>query len=148
MSLLDANAPHQIVPIVAPISRDPAASGRVKNLAVGGGTFHRQIMAIGPGEYAIHPRYAKQGWAFLEDLYAAEDNMAGWELYQRYLHLAATGRTSVSFPFDRLPREVQTRQRCGVPDDFADEFAVKPTTGKIDAGDPVEPEARGKRRAS
>lgn len=140
MALVLANAPHKIVPIVAPISNDPSNSGRVKNLRIGGGVNQRQLMRTTSG-VQVHPEWAGRGWVLLEDLYEAEGNAEGWAFYQRYLEAWNDNRTRVSFPFERLPLEVQRRQRCGLPDEFADDFAVKPTTGKADDGAPAKRKA-------
>ena len=134
----NARDPYRVVPVVAPISNDPNTSGRVRNLHVGGGVVHKQIIASGGG-WEVHPTFARAGWILLRDLYLAENNEAGWELYLKYLNHWATGLTKSSFPESHLPKEVQRRRKSAAVDEFAmDDFRIKPTTGTTVPPTPID----------
>ena len=125
------DTPLTIVPIVSPATNDPSTSGRIKNLACGGTIQHRQLMPV-DGIYAVHPRWARQGWKLLEDFYLEESNPEGWKKYQRYIDAWRRNLIKVAFPQEDLPKAVRERQTCGVASEVASEFRVKPTTGKIE----------------
>lgn len=135
---VDGRKPYTIVPVVAPLSADPNTSGKVRNLHCGGGVCHRQLMGTNDG-YEIHPVWHRKGWRLLRDMYAEEegDDGPGWRLYQEYIRLWQAEKTRKPFPFSRLPKAVQERQRCLEADPFAeDNFRISPTTGAL-----VEPPA-------
>jgi len=129
--LLDASSDPIIIPVVTPQTGDPSSSGRVRNLPVSPQAVPAWLESRGGGRYAIKGVYAERGYVKLEDLYAAEDNVAGWERYKRYLVAWKAGTTRVRFPLSALPAEVRRRQTVIVDDEFSDEFAgtPKPTTG-------------------
>lgn len=128
-----ASALFRYFPIVAPISADPAASGRVINLPCGGGVNHAQVEPVydGRGEvvnYVLRASYRERGWLTLRDAYLIDGNEEGWAKYQRYLKAFTAGTTRHRFPAEDLPAEVLRRQKASLPDEFA---PVAPTTGKI-----------------
>lgn len=81
------------------------------------------------GTWIIRSEYRDAGFSLLESLYDDEGNAEGWELYERYIAAWQSGATRSPFPRDKLPKEVIVRQSCGADPEFADEFAVPPTTG-------------------
>lgn len=133
-----ASAPFRIVPVVSPISNDPASSGRVMNLPCGGGTNHAQVEPVydrdgNVRDYAIRASYRERGWLTLKEAYMLDDDEEGWQKYQRYIKASQSGMTRHRFPPEDLPREVLRRQKVSLPDEFA---PVAPTTGKLAAGEP------------
>ena len=148
----DAQAPYSIVPVVAPVSNDPNTSGKIRNLHVGGGVQHQQLVTVTDPRtgrilgHEINPAHHRAGWRKLEDLYHEEGNAEGWLKYKRYLQAWRDGTTKVSFPSHLLPKAVIERQRAMVPDEFADEFRTKPTTGAIVEGKPADEPAKPSKR--
>lgn len=140
----NASTPYRVIPVVSPASADPNTSGRVRNLHVGGGVFHKQLSRAG-NTWLVESSYERAGWRLLEDCYREERDEAGWERYKRYLDHWAKGLTSSTFPEEWLPRFVQDRRKGHAVDEFArkDEYRVKPTTG-----DTTPPTPRGKRGAT
>lgn len=126
-----ASSVPTIVPLVAPISGDPAQSGRIANIPATPQIHVRWLERDDEGSWIVKAKFAKQGWILLEDLYAAEGDHEGWAYYQRYLEKWQAGKTRVSFPKDRLPKEVLRRQNGGADPEFHDEFASAPTTGRV-----------------
>lgn len=130
--LVDASSSPQIIPVVSPVSADPANSGRVRNLPCSPASKPPQLEKLSDGSYAVRAEWARKGWVLLQSLYEAEDNTEGWAKYERYLKAWQTGTARVSFPVDALPVEVQRRMSMAMADaEFGGEFAskVKPTTG-------------------
>lgn len=125
------NSIPPVVPIVAPISNDPSNSGRVLNLRPTPQITHKWLERSKAGAWIIRAEYRDAGWRMLREIYESEGDEEGWVYYKRYLEKWAAGTTRVSFPKDRLPKEVQHRQACGHALDHEDEFARPPTTGKI-----------------
>lgn len=125
-AFIQHDADYVRVPIVEPASNDKASSGRIRILSCGGGVRHRQVMRTREG-YVIHPDYAERGWVLLRDLYIAEDNRDGWELYKRHLEVGAGAvpgkATRRTFPDELLPREVHNRRKAADGDAFEDVFA-------------------------
>lgn len=148
-----ARAPYKVIPIVAPISADPATSGKIRNLPVGGGVEHSQLEAIRNEigdiiDYDVRAPARRRGWVRLQDLYEAEGRAEDWDLYRRHMEAASAGRTRVPFPRDRLPAEVLRRQQAAVPDEFAELLAHKPIAIHIEpepkAGADAKPERKGR----
>jgi hypothetical protein len=148
----DATAPYRVIPIVAPVSNDPNTSGKIRNLHVGGGVQHQQLVTVTDPRtgrilgHEINPAYHRAGWRKLEDLYAEEHNPEGWAKYARYLDAWRAGRTRSPFPAADLPRAVVERQRATVPDEFADDFRAKPVTGAVVEGKPADEPAKPSKR--
>lgn len=154
-----AGVPFQIVPVVAPVSADPNSSGKVRNLACGGGVSHSQIEAVRDEQgnvlgYELRPAYRRRGWAMLQDLYAEDEgeNGPGWQRYQRYLADIRRGdRIFPSFPPHLLPSGVQKRMKAALPDEWTQEWEkIKNGTaeiveGKPEAEVPAEPAPTGRK---
>lgn len=136
----NGRADYIIIPVVAPASNDPNLSGKVINLHCGGGVCHRQLWRDPTsGYYELHPGYHRRGWRLLSDMYHEENDEEGWKHYQRYLAAWQKGQTRSPFAPHRLPKSVQERQRCMLPDEFADEFRAAPTLGTVKP-EPAAPE--------
>ena len=110
--------PYRIVPIVLPIADDPAISGKIRHITCGATITHKFLAPYigedGKVDYAITPRFGRQGYALLRDLFEAEGKHAEWAEYQRHLaDIAAKKRGLKAFPADKLPAEVRRRQACG-----------------------------------
>lgn len=139
-----AGTPYQIVPVVAPVSADPNTSGKVRNLACGGGTSHAQLEASRDEQgnivgYELRPQYRRRGWAMLQDLYADEEGEdgPGWQRYKRYIADMRKGGIMPSFPPHLLPKAVQDRMKASFADEWTQEWAkVKTGTAQIVEGTP------------
>lgn len=143
-----ASAPFRYFPVVAPISNDPATSGRVINLPCGGGVNNAQVEAVydARGEvvnYVLRASYRERGWLTLRDAYLIDGDEEGWAKYQRYLKAFAANQTRHPFPPEDLPAEVLRRKKTSLPDEFA---PVVPTTGKIAAESQPAPEVKPERK--
>lgn len=143
---VDGRSTLRIVPLVAPVSNDPNTSGKVRNLSCGGGVCHRQLVRQDDGSYELQPSWHRKGWRLLRDMYEEEGDHEGWLFYVKYLDAWQGGRTLKSFPKSRLPKSVQERQRCMLPDEFAEEFASPPTTGAVVAEPQPAPEVKPERK--
>jgi len=152
-----ADTPFGIIPVVSPVSADPGNSGKVRNLAVGGGINHDQLAPVRNHRneivgYELRAAYQRQGWILLEDLYRAEHDEGGWERYKRYLKdiRANPKRSLPSFPPHLLPQEVQRRMKASLPTEWETEWeklktgAEKVVEGKPDkpADEPAKPSKR------
>lgn len=152
---MDARAPFKYIPVVAPVSNDPNTSGKVRNLAVGGGVNHSQIEAVYDAfdrdrviAYELRAGARARGWSKLQDLYEAEEGgkSPGWARYKAYLDDMRADRTRSPFPTRLLPQEVQRRMKAAIPDPWADDEAeldkLKNGTAQVVAGKPVDEPAK------
>lgn len=136
-----------IIPVVLPASQDISISGRVRNITVraadNSGWLEPSSMA--ESGWDLKQEFKHKRYMLLSEEYRLEGNVAGWEMYKRYLRDWQAGRTTQPFPFDLLPAEVRAKQR-GETEESIDPWNMakpKPTTG--DATDAEKP-AKGKGR--
>ncbi len=129
---------HTIIPVVTPMTDDPATSGRIRNLSCGPTIGHDWLMRDESG-YALRPAWSRAGYVLLRDLYEQERNLAGWEKFEAFIAAWQAGKARKKpFPVAELPREVRLRQACG--DAEALEEAGRrspPTTGKVSTSKPA-----------
>lgn len=134
---------YKIITIVHPPSNDPGTSGRVINLHCGGGVCHPHVVRTQHG-WTLRESFRQKGYRMLQEVYAQEQNLEGWERYQRYVAAWQSGQTRSPFPPQWLPEYVQNARRCLVSDEFADAFRSPPVTGaakqEAKSGDEVKPE--------
>lgn len=144
-NIIDIRSRGKIVPVVLPASGNLSLSGRIRNIEVFGSPSTDWLVSDGEGDFAIAPKYAKQGFRLLRDVYEEEEDMDGWRTYQKYLADWQAGKTTSSFPLDMLPKLVQDRQAGQSDEGKADPWArprVAPTTGATTDGSPKAPKGK------
>ena len=134
----------KIIPVVLPPSADLSLSGRIRNVQIRGTDHSGWLTGDGRGGLALKPEYSNQGYRLLKDYYLSEGNEDGWAAYQRYLRDWQTRKTSRSFPFHLLPKEVQAMQQGQIAPEYADPWnlpAPAPTTGVVSEPKPKKSKA-------
>ena len=132
--IFNVTANPKIVPVVLPPSADPSLSGRIQNLHVRGADHSGWLTEAGQYGWVLKKEKEIEGYVLLEDLYKAEGNQEGWDAYKRYIRDWQAGKTTKSFPFHMLPKEVQARQQGQIAPEFQDPWnlpAPPATTGVV-----------------
>lgn len=134
----------KIVPVVLPPSADLSLSGRIRNIQIRGTDHSGWLNFTKSAGWQVSKDMEMEGYVLLEDLYRAEGNEAGWAAYQRYLKDWQARRTTKSFPFHLLPKEVQNRQQGQIAPEFQDPWnlpAPPATTGVVSEPKPKKSKA-------
>lgn len=100
-------------------------------------------------EVHIRPQAAELGFALLHDLYKVENNLAGFQEYQRWQEYArqclAQERKPDEFPVEGLPVEVQKRRRGEAAHQRIEPFRLRASGG---GADEIDARPRGRGRAA